>query len=339
MAPRSSNNDRERRHFIEWLNSRDDITAPAGGWLANSDKDSFPEFNVKVLKEYASWLLDTYKKGSLAHTQAAINHYYQEAGIPAPWLGRHFSRTMSKYAEARLERAIDNNEHESGQLPMGCRVPVPEDVMNWILVQAEAKDDEDPNLAKLAIMLIAFLFLLRASSLFFEKGDVRFVLDGDGKPVTLIVDSTCVKMQSKAKKHQMRCPAPPSSAGPDHPRARVFEIIAKAIKLPAFYEIQAPETASSAITGWMRELIPASVSSLPNGEKITSHSFRKAGASAMCSLGLDIRTKIMPWGVWKCIESVENYVVQGYLVTRFSGGMWDWILPANSPFEWANELD
>ena len=330
----SSNYPRERKHFIQWLCEQTVMAAQPCGWLVESEKDSFPDFTNALLKTYAEWLLDNYKKGSLAHTQASINHYYQEAGLPAPWLGRAFSRTASKYAEARLEMAIDNDEFENGQVPMGCRVPVPEDVIIWLLKFAEGLEDSDPRVARIGLMLIAFLFLLRASSIYFELGDVRFIKNGDGENTVLIVDSTCVKMLTKAKKHQMRCPAPDAKYGKDHPRNRIFKVVERALRLDNFYEIAAPDLASKAITKWMAEIIPSEISSLVKGEKITSHSWRKAGGSAMCSMQINLRTRIMPWGRWKCITSCEKYCLVGYLVTSFSGAVFDWYLPPLSTYKW-----
>ena len=334
MAFKSDNYDREWRHFLRWLNETPEKIEPSGGWLVKSNKDSFPPFTKVLLREYASWLLDEYHKGSLAHTQAAVNHFYSEAGIAAPWIGRSFHRIMGKYVDARKELAIENGEFEKGQTPAGCRVPVPEDVLVWLLAFAENLEPEDPRLAKVTIILIGFVFLLRASSLYFEKGDVAFVKDGDGNDVTLVVQSVCVKTLDSATKHQLRCPGPNPKFGPKHPRARFFGVVRKALDNGGLCCISSSAAASTTVTKWMAEIIPASVSSLVKGHKITSHSLRKAGASAMATLAIDFRGQIMPWGRWRTAASAEKYAQVGYVVTTFSGGMFSWKLGPLSPFRW-----
>ena len=49
-----------------------------------------------MMKEFSAFLLDNFKKGSLTHTQAAINYYYSEVGLAAPWVGRAYARASTK---------------------------------------------------------------------------------------------------------------------------------------------------------------------------------------------------------------------------------------------------
>ena len=337
MKMKSSNYSTEWRHFKQWLEEQTKIPTPEHGWLVKNDKSTFPKFNLSTLKTYSAWLLENYKKGALTHTQAAINYYYHESGLAAPWIGRSFSRASAKYADARKELMIENAEYEveGGFLPLGCRVAVPEDVIKWLLQKAEGLETLDTDLPKIATILIGFLFLLRASSLYFEEGDIRFVKDGDGHIATLIVERECVKNKDKATKHQKRCPAPDHELGPKHPRTRIFAIIERALLNDEMFSlVTSSASASDTVTTWMQELIPASVLSLVKGEKIQSHSLRKAGASAMLALGMDLRTVIMPWGEWGTISAAEKYPTRGYIVSHFSGGVFSWCLPATSPFAW-----
>ena len=331
----SNNYEREWKHFKEFLQSQSKVATPVKGWLVPENSWSFPTFDVEFLEDYSAWLLDHYKKGSLVHSQAAINYYYAQAKLPSPWLGRRFTRIMTKYIDARKSKMVAAREFTSGQTPMGCRVPVPEDVIENLLAIAEGLPDVNPNKSYITIILIGFLFLLRASSLYFEEGDIKFITNGDGRKTTLVIQSLCVKAKSKAAKIQMRCPAPAEELGPSQPRARIFTLIEKCLEKGDLHCIASPEEASATVTKWMQDIIPAELASLVEGEKITSHSLRKAGASALCSLGMDIKSKVMPWGGWKTVSSAEKYPVLGYLVTRFSGGVFSWMLPKGSPFEWA----
>ena len=317
------------------MNEQDELPKPANGWLVASDKNSFPDFTVELLEKYGGWLLDNFKKGSLAHAQAAINYYYAKAGIKSPWLGREFCRASTKYAEARFELMVENGEFVSGQDPLGSRVAVHEDILLWILEFGESLAMNDPRRSKISIILIGYLFLLRASSLFFEEGDVRFIRDADGKIASLIVDSTCVKTLAKGKKHQRRCPAPREAFGPGHPRARIFAMVESALEFGDIFSIVSSSgSAAATVSKWMIDLIPADISALIEGTKITSHSLRKAGASAMVALLIDLKTRVMPWGRWKSISSAEKYIDEAYYVTSFSGGCFGWFMPAGATFEW-----
>ena len=331
---KSDNYEREWNHFQQFLAYQSKIATPVGGWCKSGYPHSFPAFNIEVLQDYSTWLLINFKKGTLVHSQAAINYFYTQAKLPAPWLGRQYSRTMARYIDARLEIMIENQEFKSGQIPAGCRIPVHEDIFIALLNKAEKMQTSNEDRSKIAIMLIGWLFLLRASSLFFEPGDIRFIKDGDGRNTTLILESSVVKMKGVATKHQKRCQAPDPKLGPRHPRARIFKLIQECLDYGNLFCIPTPEDASTTVSGWMDKIISPQMASLVRGQKISSHSLRKAGASALCSLGADLRTMVMPWGEWKTMTSAEKYAAQGYIVSKFSGGVFDWMLPTGSPFTW-----
>ena len=307
--------------------------APPGGWCKLGDDGkvppyALPKFDNDVLVEFASWLLqedNKYKKGSLENLRSALNHYYISAKFRAPWQGSAFRRAMKAYIAARLEQAIENGEDDA----LGLRSPVPEDVYAWMMKEAEGMMDGDPDKTAYTLILIGWLFCLRASSTSFVACDIRFARNELGEIVTLIVDSTVLKMDGKGPSlyKQRRCPAPDSDLGPEHTRARLFVLIESMLEHGDVTQSGEPDTTSKIFTAWLQDMVPDDISNLPKGHVLKSHSIRKSAASALKALGCSPENVIMPWGRWKTWASCKLYITEGYIVTRFSGAMFDWMLP------------
>ena len=320
--------------------------APPGGWCV-IDADGkvashrLPKFNNDTLVEFASWLLEDtnkYKKGSLDMTRSALNHYYIAAGFRAPWQGSSYFRAMSAYCAARKQQAIENGEVNAA----GLRCPVPEDVLEWMMKQAEGMASGSETKTAFTLILIGWLFCLRASSTSFVRGDIRFARDDEGNPTYLIIDSTSLKMEmgsTPGEYKQRRCPAPDANLGVSHPRARLFELIEDMLLHGDLSISGEPKEASGVVTGWLKDLVPENISNLPKGHSISSHSVRKAAASSLQQLGCPIETTIMPWGRWMSMSSCQLYLHKGYQVSRFAGAMFDWMLPMGSKSSYGHCID
>lgn len=330
----SSNYDRDKEHWIKFLIADTASPNPPGGWMVETNKSSFPEINDKLVTRFAAYLLDNYNKGTMDNCRAAINHFYLEADLGVPWEGRAFKRTMVKYKEQRKKLAIKKGQHNMpGAPPSGCRVPIPEDSIQWLLNYAEGLENPDPRKSRSTLILMGYLFLLRASSLAFKPGDISFVRDRDLRPTALVVNSY-VKCMDKATPHQLRSVAPDRAFGTRHPRARIFDLVEKCLVHGDLFCIKTPESANKLISTWIQDLIPDEVTRLVEGHKISSHSLRKAGASALVKMGACLLTRVMPWGRWKTVGSAEKYADKSYVATSFSGGVFDWLLPMGNPFRW-----
>ena len=302
-----------------------------GNWMSKKTKGSFPKITPALTRSYGIWLLANYKKGTLEQSQAATNHYYLKAGQPAPWAGRTFARLMSAYKAARRELAIENGERHAA----GARTGVPEQCFKFLLTKAESLPDDDPAVSEIAVIMTGFAFCLRASSLCFESQDVYFTNTGE-----LIVNSFVVKCQDRSEKHARRIPPGPKAAGPTHPRTRYLTLMRRVIDKAHFYDCTGdPDESSTLITAMMETHIPTGVSVLPEGRTISSHSLRKAAASALFAIGADFYRAIMPWGCWKSFTSAEKYVDKKYVATTWSGGFFDWLRATSAVFTWNKELD
>jgi hypothetical protein len=302
-----------------------------GNWMSKKTKGSFPKITTDLTKSFGIWLLANYRKGTLEQSQAATNHFYQKAGQPPPWTGRSFARIMSAYKAARRELAIERGEKHAA----GARTPVPEQCFKFLLSKAEGLPNGHPEVAEIAIIMTGFAYCLRASSLCFEKEDVYFTNAGE-----LIVNSEVVKTESRAHKHSKRLPPGPRAAGTRHPRTRYLALMRRVVDNDHFYDCTGePDETSTLVTAMMRKLIPDNVAMLPQGRTISSHSLRKASASALFAIAADFHRCIMPWGGWRSLTSAEKYVDRKYLATSWSGGFFDWFRASDSLFCWNKDND
>ena len=315
--------------------------APEGGWCVLDDEGkvdpgSLPPFNRKLLFNFAAFLMDDsnkYTKADLDVCRSSVNFYYLQAGLPAPWQGSAYFHTMNSYKGARKAKNIALGKTDTDPF----RVAVPEDVYIWLLDEAEKPETSDDVRTAFTLILIGWLFGLRAGSTAFTPGDVRFAKNSDGSVRTLIVDSESLKLQdpNPSTYKQRRCPAPDAKFGPTHPRARLFALIGRMIEAGNIAISGTPVKCSDVITKWMKDLIPASISQLPVAHKITSHSNRKACASCLDYHGCGMKQTIMPHGRWQSFSSAEKYVEKGYQATRFSAGMFDWLIAETAPLRWS----
>lgn len=330
---KSGNYDTEIRHAREFLDEiLGDIKHAKGAkelgarWLDPDTKGSFPCLTVPLIEEFTEWLLKKYKKGSLDNTCAAMDHWYVKHGQPPQWAGR-FEGLKKGYIAARLELAIERGEVQAA----GVRTAVPERVIIFLLELGEQAPIGSTTKSFCALLCMAYVGLLRASSLWFERDDVKFADNGD-----LVINSSVLKARTRAHKHRKDFGAPKPEAPPNHPRVRMFKLIKQCLSHDpdALRIVDCQTKAATTITAWMEANIPQSVHCLPPGLVITSHSFRKAGASAMFAIGLDPRRHIMPWGPWASQDSFECYLIKGFAVTSFSGAMWDWYPLVSYTYAW-----
>lgn len=301
-------------------------TNPGARWLDPDTKGSFPCFTVELTEHYIEWLLQHYKKGSLDQTCAALDGWYVKHGQPPQWAGR-YERLKKAYVAARLEIAIENGEVRA----KGLRTAIPERVIIYLLKKGEMAAVGSATKAYCALNCLGYVGLLRASSLWFEEGDIKFTASGD-----LVVNSSVLKARTRAHKHRKDFPLPHKDAPADHPRRRLFALIKQCLDHgpEALCIVDCQTEVATTISAWMDANIPAAVTCLEAGFKISSHSLRKGGASAMFAIGLDPRRHIMPWGPWASIDSFERYLIKGFAVTPFSGALWDWFPIVTYAYAW-----
>ena len=302
---------------------------PGARWLDPNTKGSFPCLTVELIEAFVEYLLTHYKKGTLDPTAAGIDNWYVKHGEPPQWAGR-FEQLKKGYIAARLEVAIENGEVKAA----GVRTAVPERVIIFLLKLGEEAPVGSACKAYCALICLGYVGLLRASSLWFEEGDVRFSVSGD-----LVVNSSVLKAKSRAHKHRKDIGAPNPGAPKDHPRVRLLALVKQCLDFSpdALCIVDCQTKVAATITSWMDANIPESVICLQKGFVISSHSLRKGGASAMFAIGLDPRRHIMPWGPWASQDSFELYLIKGFAVTPFSGALWDWFPIVSYAYAWQTQ--
>ena len=304
------------------------------------DPASIPmPFNKELVHKLGVWLLrrdNKYKKGNLANTRSAVNYYYNKCNLGTPWQGSIYWRTMNGYKAARLDQAIENGEDGAA----GLRAAVPEDTLIWLMDMAEKYENGHELKSMFTLMVLGWVCALRSSSMSFEIGDIKFVKDALGVATVMIVESTCLKMEddNPSEYKQLRLPFAGFAAKDDHPRKRLFELVRLMIEFGNPCLAGQPSDANGIISGWMKDFIPDDKTNLPKGFKITSHSLRKSLASALNALGCPIHTTIMPWGRWKNQRACERYIAENFTITKFSAGMFDWMLPHGAFLKWTSDL-
>jgi len=91
-----------------------------------------------------------------------------------------------------------------------------------------------------------------------------------------------------------------------------------------------PKRVADVISKKMKELLNRSDSGVPLGTFISSHSWRKAGASAAARLKIDWHT-IMCWGMWKSHNSAEKYIDPTYMFDRVLASIFDFLMNVQTP--------
>ena len=91
-----------------------------------------------------------------------------------------------------------------------------------------------------------------------------------------------------------------------------------------------PKRAADVISQKMKEILHRGDCGIPLGTFISSHSWRKARASAAACLRIDWHT-IMCWGMWKTHISAEKYIDPTYLFDRVLASIFDFLMNVHTP--------
>ena len=91
-----------------------------------------------------------------------------------------------------------------------------------------------------------------------------------------------------------------------------------------------PVRVSQVISDRMQSDFPAGTPGIPSGSHISSHSWRKAGASALAALRVPDQV-IKQWGMWRCRTSIDTYVDDEYRATGWLRQLFDWLVSPDQP--------
>jgi len=198
---------------------------------------------------------------------------------------------------------------------------------------AKSERAEGVDLAFFSIFWIMLLFLFRADTIGGIQSadtDIRFLRDGSLTFMVRRLKRGTAHLQPFAR----MIPAPKNEF-----RRRVFAVIKKAVALRdpndsskamirAGFLGRSPGMASDEITKKMDGLLVTGLAEsfmMGDGSHISSHSWRKAGASALAAIGASWQA-IKLWGMWASTTSAERYVDNRYTVGPAARLLFDWIL-------------
>jgi hypothetical protein len=246
---------------------------------------------------------------------SALNYFYTQKKLGAPWQHGPLSDINNMFEKAskvwRIERGI-----KVGNL----RTEFPgAGVKGVIAAAAEAKrqsilhrnDNEHPSHRRVCwftVFLVQLLFWFRADTIAgYQPGDIRFNAAGDMSFLVRRLKRGSAHIQPFSK----GIPAPTTEI-----LAVIFAVIRHAISIetatgtycfgPWLWGDQ-PGNVSDKITCAMDELLDYDDLFIPEGSFVSSHSWRKTGASAFAACRGDWLL-LMRWGMWKAIASAQAYV-------------------------------
>ena len=281
---------------------------------------------------------------------AAFNHCYDTLGKGKPWAGGAITGLKAAFKKAQKERARD-----AGMKVGSLRIAVPFSLIEAMLAKSELANGAD--LAYFGLFWIMLLFLFRADTMggiISADSDIRFL--GDGSL------SFMVRRLKRGTAHlQPFTRTIPAPGAHNHIRKRVFAVIKRALALrdpeaPTQPMIRrgflgnTPSKASDELTKAMDKLLVSGMAEafmMGEGSHISSHSWRKAGASALAAAGATWQA-IKLWGMWASTLSAERYIDNKYTVGPDVRLLFDWILafgqttpaiPASAQYTVSDEAD
>ena len=309
------------------------------------------DFSMELAELFAGHMSRRPKPpATLSNYVSAFNYEYEHhtPSLGRPWAGKIMGELWNGYETTQIQatqkRALDNGAPiTNGAL----RVAVPVSGVKLLLrrsVDAEKRHSDatlgaavrhavGEQLVWYAIFWLQLLLGFRGDTIggIAQPSDVTVEADGSIVFVVRRVKRQNVGTQGVLVPFTRRIPPPSRPV-----RRRVHEIIRSALRVrtpegelllgPALLGTK-PSKASDKITTAMRELLPLDeIPDVVQGTFISSHSWRKTGASALA--GYLSLFAVNRWGMWKSTASCERYVGDFDDPDQFMREIFDWVDPS-----------
>ena len=284
-------------------------------------------FSERMALFFASFMLRRRHRGRrLQRIDAyfsAFNAMYRAKDGTEPWAGPGIAALKKAFADAQILAA-----KEAGDQLASLRVAFPAPLI-WIMLLAAEDCADGADRGWWACFFIMLLFGFRSDTISGldpqrRPSDLCFSADGSLNAVVNRVK------RGRAHIAPFTLSVPPASPR-GHVRSRVFAVIEAGIKHlgPQLWGT-APARVSDAISGAMNRLMADDIqSTLPTGTFVSSHSFRKAGASILYCMRVSTFA-IRVWGGWRTITSPALYCDPAYSLSPQIQQLFDWQLPVAS---------
>ena len=252
---------------------------------------------------------------------SAMNYFFTQKKLGSPWQHGPISDINSMFEQAskvwRIERGFKVGNLRTEFPGAGIRGVI---IAAGAAKQHSSQHCDSPDHPShrvacwFAVFLVQLLFWFRADTIAgYQQGDIRFNTTGDMNFLVRRLKRGTAHVQPFSK--SIPAPAPTNDL-----LIAVFGVIRHAIGLstgdgtpcfgPWLWGDQ-PGQVSDKISRAMDELLDYDELFIPEGSFVSSHSWRKTGASAFAACRGDWQL-LMRWGMWKAIASAQSYVNLDY---------------------------
>lgn len=256
------------------------------------------DFSIQLVEDFAEHI--ALKEGKRCHNIApyfsALNYVYSQKGLGRPWSSAQARSVATGFGRVQTTRSKQQ----------GCKAPQLRIATPAIMIDRLINEQwEGPQAKFPALCLVSLLTGLRADSLSdLDTNSVKFTKEGH----MLVTVERCKNTDAAVVPYNKTVFGAPAG----HPRAKAFNIIAEG----AQWFTPSKHSCSDAISTWMDKTLLKDV--LAPGTFVSSHSWRKAGASVLCVTNRPL-TEIIAYGGWKpgphVHQTISRYVDTQYVVT------------------------
>ena len=297
-------------------------------------------FSLDLAELFCAYMLSRITRNggppiSVSNYFSAFNFVFQhDLKKGRPWSGTEISDLTARYAAASKQRSND----------MGVEVPsmrIPTPAIGIVHIFKLLETAQGEFLCWLATFTIMLLFWFRADTLGgVRKGDPARP-DDPGDIYFSSHGYLCFTVR-RVKRGSAHIQAFVKSISPPPPANTLRTMIWAKLRLALDVKKNGtrligpqlwgddPKRAADVISQKMKEILHRGDCGIPLGTFISSHSWRKAGASAAACLRIDWHT-IMCWGMWKTHISAEKYIDPTYLFDRVLASIFDFLMNVHTP--------
>jgi hypothetical protein len=280
------------------------------------------EYSLELAYCFAAFMMKRRHHGRrIKHLDSyisAFNWKYKEAlpQVTPEWAGEKLTRLKKAYYQLQVKKG-----RAEGEPSTRIRVPLPASVLSIVVQKAEQTACPTER-AWLAVILLMMLLGYRSDTIAGLDPRLRptdIAIHSDGSMTTVV---NRLK-RGNAEANPIAIQTPPGGSA-SHVRSRVIRVVAAARTDigPQLFG-KKPQEVAAKITAAMDEYLGSEIRErIPEHTFCSSHSMRKAGASALNAMNVSMFT-LRRWGLWKTYTSPEKYCDQTYTVDDATRQLFD----------------
>jgi hypothetical protein len=301
-------------------------------YCAEHERDQFV-FDIELAYLFAAYMLSRITRSggpvvTIANYCTAFNFVYDKKKLGRPWSGGEMTELITSYASASQLRSAD-----LGVEVASMRIATPAvGIAHMMRLLNDATGD---LLCWLATFTIMLLFWFRSDTMGgVQRGDSDIYFNSEGYLCFVV---RRVKRGTAHIRAFVKSIAPPDAA--NDLRCMIWKKLKIALQVmgpdgtrligPQLWGDD-PKRVSDVVTRKMKELLNCRDMGVALGTFISSHSWRKCGASAAARLQIDWHT-VMCWGMWVSHASAEKYVDHKYMWDRILASLFDFLMNVTKP--------